>query len=165
MIRIHTDMSTQPLSRRTFVSAGSLGALGLPLLLKGQAQGATLRRPQNQRAKRVILVFLGGGLSHHDSLDPKPDAAAEIKGQYSTISTAIPGIRFSDKVPLLAQSLSKATLIRSGSHNNDHHETATNWILSGRFGSPFGDYPAIGAVVAQQKGFTSTLPPDRKSVV
>jgi len=159
MIRIHTDSSTQPLSRRSFVSAGSLGALGLPMILKGQAQGATGSRPQNQRAKRVILVFLGGGLSHHDSLDPKPDAAAEIKGQYSTISTAVPGIRFTDKVPLLAQSLSKATLIRSGSHNNDHHETATNWILSGRFGSPFGDYPAIGAVVAQQKGFTSTLPP------
>jgi hypothetical protein len=51
------------------------------------------------------------------------------------------------------------TLIRSGAHNNDHHETATNWVLSGRFGSAFGDYPAMGAVVAHQLGFRGTLPP------
>ena len=40
--------------------------------------------------------------------------------------------------------MDRVTLVRSGSHNNDHHETATNWVLSGRFGTPFGDYPAIG---------------------
>ncbi len=152
MIRVHPDSH----SRRTFLTVGALGAIGLPEILRRQAHAATAK---GNRAKRAILVFLGGGLSHHDSFDPKPDAAAEIKGQYSTIATALPGIRFSEKVPLLAKSLSKATLIRSGTHNNDHHETATNWVLSGRFGTPFGDYPAIGAVVAQQKGFTSALPP------
>jgi hypothetical protein len=50
-------------------------------------------------------------------------------------------------------------LVRSGAHNNDHHETATNWVLSGRFGSAFGDYPAMGAVVAHDTGFDGTLPP------
>ena len=50
-------------------------------------------------------------------------------------------------------------LVRSGAHNNDHHETATNWALSGRFGSAFGDYPAIGAVVAHETGFRGELPP------
>ncbi len=159
MIRIHPDPTGNPLSRRCLLSAGALGCLSLADALRLQAMGTPGGRQRTQRAKRVILVFLGGGLSHHDSLDPKPDATPEIKGQYSTIPTALPGVRFTDKVPLLAQSLSKATLIRSGSHNNDHHETATNWALSGRFGSPFGDYPAIGAVVAQQKGFTSALPP------
>jgi hypothetical protein len=49
--------------------------------------------------------------------------------------------------------------VRSGAHNNDHHETATNWVLSGRFGTPFGDYPAIGAVVAHETGFKGQLPP------
>src|SRR5205085_1096344 len=53
----------------------------------------------------------------------------------------------------------RIALVRSGAHNNDHHETATNWVLSGRFGSPFGDYPAIGAVVSHQLGFRGTLPP------
>ncbi|MEI6324841.1 MAG: DUF1501 domain-containing protein, partial [Gemmataceae bacterium] len=126
MIRVHPDSQ----SRRTFLTVGALGAIGLPEILRRQAHAATAK---GNRAKRAILVFLGGGLSHHDSFDPKPDAAAEIKGQYSTIATALPGIRFSEKVPLLAKSLSKATLIRSGTHNNDHHETATNWVLSGRF--------------------------------
>ena len=53
----------------------------------------------------------------------------------------------------------QVALVRSGTHNNDHHETATNWVLSGRFGSAFGDYPAIGAVVAHETGFRGALPP------
>jgi hypothetical protein len=59
----------------------------------------------------------------------------------------------------MARTMSKVALIRSGSHNNDHHETATNWVLSGRFGSMFGDYPAIGAVAAHETGFHGALPP------
>ena len=56
--------------------------------------------------------------------------------------------------------MDRLALVRSGAHNNDHHETATNWVLSGRFGSPFGDYPAIGAVAAHEFGFSgTTLPP------
>jgi hypothetical protein len=55
--------------------------------------------------------------------------------------------------------MDRVALVRSGAHNNDHHETATNWVLSGRFGTPFGDYPAIGAVVAHETGFSGTLPP------
>jgi hypothetical protein len=55
--------------------------------------------------------------------------------------------------------MDKVALVRSGAHNNDHHETATNWALCGRFGSAFGDYPAMGAVVAHQLGFRGKLPP------
>jgi hypothetical protein len=55
--------------------------------------------------------------------------------------------------------MNRLTLVRSGAHNNDHHETATNWVLCGRFGSAFGDYPAMGAVVAHEMGFTGKLPP------
>src|SRR4029079_3851509 len=55
--------------------------------------------------------------------------------------------------------MDRITLVRSGSHNNDHHETATNWVLSGRFGTPFGDYPAVGAVVAHETGFSRSVPP------
>src|SRR6476620_1379565 len=59
----------------------------------------------------------------------------------------------------MALTMDKVALVRSQSHNNDHHETATNWVLSGRFGSAFGDYPAIGAVVAHETGFDGQLPP------
>ena len=144
-------------SRRDFLRVGGLGAVGAAALLKAQA--ASAGPADHARAKSVILVFLGGGLSHHDTFDPKPDAPDDIRGKYSTIPSVIPGLRVGEKIPLLARSLDKVALVRSGAHNNDHHETATNWVLSGRFGTPFGDYPAIGAVVAHETGFTGTLPP------
>src|SRR5436305_10643595 len=55
--------------------------------------------------------------------------------------------------------MAKVALVRSGGHNNGRHGTATNWVLSGRFGSALGDYPAIGAVVAHEIGFKGKLPP------
>jgi hypothetical protein len=144
-------------TRRDFLSVGGLGALSLPLLLKAEATAAE-KKPK-ARAKSVLLVFLGGGISHHDTFDPKPDAPAEIAGRYKTTSTVLPDLRVSEMIPRLAKVMDKLTLVRSGAHTNDHHETATNWVLSGRFGTPFGDYPAIGAVAAHHFGFTSTLPP------
>ena len=102
-------------------------------------------------------MFLGGGLSHHDSFDLKPDAPAEIRGKYNPIGTVVPGLQVGELLPRMAQVMDRLTLVRSGAHNNDHHETATNWVLSGRFGSAFGDFPAIGAVVAHETGFADPL--------
>jgi hypothetical protein len=142
-------------SRRDFLRVGALGAFGLSL--------PTVLRAEEGRSKSskrsVILVYLGGGLSHHDSFDPKPEATPEVRGQYGTIPTVVSGLTISDKLPRMARVMDKVALVRSGAHNNDHHETATNWVLSGRFGSAFGDYPAIGAVVAHETGFRGSLPP------
>ena len=141
------------ISRRDFLRVGALAPVGLSLanVLASQSSSA--------RAKSVILVFLGGGLSHHDSFDLKPDAAEEIRGKYKPISTNVTGLKIGELLPNMARTMDKICLIRSGSHDNDHHETATNWVLSGRFGSPFGDYPAMGAVVAHEMGFSGLLPP------
>src|SRR5437868_1663370 len=141
------------ISRRDFLRVGALAPVGLSLanVLASQSSSA--------RAKSVILVFLGGGLSHHDSFDLKPDAAEEIRGKYKQISTNVTGLKIGELLPNMAKTMDKVCLIRSGSHDNDHHETATNWVLSGRFGSPFGDYPAMGAVVAHEMGFSGLLPP------
>jgi hypothetical protein len=145
-------------SRRQFLRVGGIGALSLPTLLKLEAAHAA-GKPK-PRTKSVILVFLGGGLSHHDSFDLKPEAPDDIRGKYKPIATVVPGLQIGDKLPLTAKVMDKLTLVRSGAHNNDHHETATNWVLSGRFGTPFGDYPAIGAVAAHEFGFGgTTLPP------
>ncbi len=149
-------------NRRDFLRVGALSAFGLSLpkaLRAAAARQSSASRGKQDRAKSAILIFLGGGLSHHDSFDLKPEAPEEIRGQYRPIDTVVPGLRISEKLPLLAQVMDRVTLIRSGAHNNDHHETATNWVLSGRFGTPFGDYPAIGAVVAHDYGFRTTLPP------
>jgi hypothetical protein len=143
-------------SRRSFLRVGGLGALGLTLPGFLKAQAATRRK---SRAKSVLLVYLGGGLSHHDSFDLKPDAPAEVRGNYKPIDSVVPGLKVGELLPHMAKVMDRLTLVRSGSHNNDHHETATNWVLCGRFGTPFGDYPAMGAVVAHETGFSGKLPP------
>jgi hypothetical protein len=145
-------------SRRDFLRVGGLGALGLslPQLLRAEQVRPTR---SGARAKSVVLVYLGGGLSHHDSFDPKPEAPEEIRGKYKTIATDVAGLQIGELLPMMARTMGKLSLVRSGAHNNDHHETATNWVMSGRFGSAFGDYPAIGAVVAHETGFSGTLPP------
>jgi hypothetical protein len=146
-------------SRRDFIRVGAIGTLGLSLPTLLRAKESTPAKTNGARAKSVILVYLGGGLSHHDSFDLKPDAPPEVRGEYKLIETNVPGIRISEKLPHLATVMDKIALVRSGAHNNDHHETATNWVLCGRFGSAFGDYPAIGAVSAHEFGFKGRLPP------
>jgi hypothetical protein len=154
----HTHTNCTGTSRRDFLRVGALAGISLPALLRAEAHAAN-KSAKGARAKSVVLVYLGGGLSHHDSFDPKPDAPDDIRGKYGLIDTVVPGLRVSDKLPLMASVMNKLALVRSGAHNNDHHETATNWVLSGRFGTPFGDYPAVGAVVAHETGFSGTLPP------
>lgn len=149
-------------NRRNFLRVGALSALGmsLPGLLRSQAAAAEDGESKlKRRAKSVILVYLGGGMSHHDTFDPKPEAIEEVRGKYGTIKTNVNGLIVSDMLPKMAQAMDKVCLVRSGAHNNDHHETATNWVMSGRFGSAFGDWPAIGAVAAHESGFPGTLPP------
>jgi uncharacterized protein (DUF1501 family) len=169
------DLSLNPLvhrrcdgvSRRDFIRVGALGPLGLslagalawPKLLAANPAAATAVAGGSARAKQVLLVYLGGGLSHHDSFDPKPDAVSEIRGKYKTIPTAVPGLRIGELLPKMAGCMDKVCLVRSGTHENDHHETATNWVLSGRFGSPFGDHPSMGSIVAHETGFTGKVPP------
>jgi hypothetical protein len=142
------------LGRRDFLRVGAIGALSLAGLLRQKALGAS-----TGKAKSILLVYLGGGLSHHDSFDLKPDAPEEIRGKYKPIDSSVPGLKVGELLPLMARCMDRVALVRSGAHNNDHHETATNWVLSGRFGSAFGDYPAIGAVVAHETGFKGKLPP------
>lgn len=156
MLDIFSSAAT---TRRDFLRIGAVGTLGLtlPRLLQAQATPRTDRR--EPRARSVILVYLGGGLSHHDSFDLKPEAPEEIRGIYRPIATNVPGTQVGELLPKMAQVMNKVALVRSGAHNNDHHETATNWVMSGRFGSPFGDFPAIGAVVSHQLGFRGALPP------
>src|SRR5437667_101010 len=120
-------------SRRAFIRVGALTPLGLSLggLLASEklASGTPARRT---RARSVILVYLGGGLSHHDSFDLKPDAPDDVRGKYSPIDTVVPGLKIGERLPLMARVIDRVVLARSDYHNYDHHGTATNWLLPGR---------------------------------
>ncbi len=150
------------LSRRSFVRLGALSVLGLTLpdLLRIEAANAATRVAAKARAKNVLLIYLGGGLTHHDTLDPKPDAPQEIRGKYGTIPTGIPGVRFTSMMPELAKCTDLFALCRSQVTGSDHHETAAQWVLTGNYGvMQGGDYPSIGAIVNHELAPLNTLPP------
>src|SRR5438309_3773081 len=79
-------------SRRTFLRVGGLSAFGLTLPAYLKAKADTPARPA--KAKRCILLWMQGGPSHHDSFDPKPDAPAEVRGEFGTVPTTLSGVRF-----------------------------------------------------------------------
>lgn len=118
------------LSRRGFVQAGFSGALGLSLAsTMAQANTTTMTRPR--KAKSVIIVFLTGACSHHDTFDMKPDAPAEIRGQFQPIATNVPGLQVCEHLPLLASRMNRAALVRSLAHREDNHLLATHQVLTG----------------------------------
>src|SRR5437016_6249145 len=98
-------------SRRDFLRVGGLSAVGLTLANTLQAQTTPATTPHGARAHSVILVYLGGGLSHHDSFDLKPDAPQEIRGIYRPIQTNVPGLQIGNLLPHMARQMDKVCLI------------------------------------------------------
>lgn len=149
-------------SRRSFLRLGALSVLGLTLpdLLRVEAAQAAEKVANGARAKNVLLIYLGGGLTHHDTFDPKPDAPQEIRGKYGVIPTGIAGLKFSEKMPELAKCTDIFALCRSQVTGSDHHETAAQWMLTGNYGvMQGGDYPSIGSIVTHETTPLNTLPP------
>jgi hypothetical protein len=110
-------------------------------------------------ADGVIQVFLGGGLSHLDSFDPKPDAAVEIRGAFRAISTALDGVQFGELCPSLAKVADKLAIVRSMSHTEADHDRGTSNMLTGYRPSPAIRYPSLGSVVSHELGMRADLPP------
>ena len=153
-------------SRRHFLRLGALSVLGLTLpdmLRLEAAQAATNvanKAAKKTSAKNVLLIYLGGGLTHHDTFDPKPDAPQEIRGKYGTIPTGISGVHFTSMMPEMAKITDIYALCRSQVTGSDHHETAAQWMLTGNYGvMQGGDYPSIGAIVTHETAPLNTLPP------
>lgn len=167
------------LSRREFLRVGSIGLFGLNLahyfswqkaLAASPSRVADLRGMKGfEAARSVILLFLQGGPSHIDIWDPKPDAPANIRGEFKAIQSKVPGIWLSETMPLLAQQVDKCTLIRSMSYTPKglfNHTAAIYQMLTGfppdRV-SPSGqleppspaDFPTAGSHVTKLK------PPDQ----
>jgi hypothetical protein len=115
------------LTRRNFLRIGSLalGGISLPQLLRaGTASTAEPSRRLDHRA--VIMVYLTGGLSHHDTFDLKPAAPAEIRGEFQPIDTNVAGVQFSEHLPKLAQVADKLAVLRSIVGLRDEHSSFQN---------------------------------------
>src|SRR5579859_4503132 len=90
-------------SRCTAIQAGAIGLLGLGMNHLPELRAASAGRAHPGKAKSCIYIFLSGGLAQHESFDLKPDAPAEIRGEFKPIATATPGIRISEHLPGLAR--------------------------------------------------------------
>jgi hypothetical protein len=150
--------------RRDILQAGSLGLLGmsLPRLLQSQAAaGETASTPQ--KAKACILLFMWGGPAHQDTWDLKPEAPAEIRGEFQPISTRVPGIQICEHFPKLAQRTDKLAIIRSMTHSDVNHTTSTHYLLTGKAPPPVNDlrkdWPSIGSVLSHLGRGEGPLPP------
>lgn len=125
-------MTHSSLHRREFlqVGASSLLGLGLPGLLAGRESSVSGEVPRG-KSKSVILILLTGGMSHLDSLDMKPEAPSEIRGEFKPIATTIPGVQVCEHLPRLAARMRHWALLRSMSHRENGHLPATHRLLTG----------------------------------
>ncbi len=161
--------SRAPLSRRDVLrSSLALGAFLLPVSLN--SAGSASRR----RARGVILIMLEGGMSHLESWDPKPSAPAEVRGEFASIATTVPGLRIGEYLPRLARHAHLFNVVRSVhcDARNDHspgmHLLLTGWentaagVALQRFNR---EHPGQGSVVAHLLGPASPQGAPRSVVV
>ncbi|MFM9961871.1 MAG: DUF1501 domain-containing protein [Planctomycetaceae bacterium] len=143
-----------PHTRRQLLRASAGGGLGLSLsgLWQAQALADTNNSPAKIRA--CVVIFYYGGPSHLDSYDLKPNAPADVRGEFQPIASSAPGVMVSEHLPQMAKVMHKVAVVRSVNHQNRLHDSASTEMLTGRQ-SPQGDreefapipqfYPCVGA--------------------
>lgn len=119
-----------PLDRRSFMQVGLTGmaTLSWPALLKLRAENAL--KPTSEK-KAIIMVWLPGGQSHIDTYDPKPEIGSEYRGPFKTISTKVPGMQFTELLPMNAKIADKFTIVRSMNQKAGGHPAGSMQMLSG----------------------------------
>ena len=144
------------LSRRDLIRVGSVAFAGS--LLAKEAHAAALQ--VDGKAKQVLFLWMGGGVTHIDSFDPKPLAPETIRGTLSAISTALPGVQFAEPMPHLAKIARDLCLVRSYSHDSNDHLLSQVYTLSGRKvnRSELFKHPNIGAIFSYLFGARNGLP-------
>jgi hypothetical protein len=149
------------ISRRNFLRIGGLtmgGVMSLSLadLIRAEARGSS-----RSRHKAVINIFLGGGPPHQDLWDLKTEAPAEIRGEFQSIATNVPGIWISEVFPRLARLMDKSVVIRSvigATDRHDPYQCYSGWTSDNL--QSIGGHPSIGAAVTRVQGFVDpAIPP------
>jgi len=144
---------------------GLLGGMAIGPLLANKAFASAIA----PKAKSCIFLMLEGGPSHIDMWDLKPNAPAEIRGEFQPRSTNVPGTQISEILPHCAKVVDKMTILRSHSHGDNAHQTGRHWVLTGyppdfpdgqAKGMPFNSlYPSIGSIISRELGPGGVVPP------
>jgi hypothetical protein len=140
-------------------------SLGLGALLGGGLTGALRARQPSSPPTSCILFWLDGGPSHFETFDPKPDAPAEIRGEYKAIPTKVPGMLFSENMKRLAAISDKLTIVRSVRHDQNNHGAGNHYMMTGAptripvsCGAFVSFHPSMGSVVSHERGAGGGLP-------
>src|SRR5437868_13084110 len=157
--------------RRDFLRLGLGAVFGMSFvdLVAHRARAAEVARASGACSPdrvNCILIWLDGGPSHYETFDPKPDAPAEIRGEYATIATKIPGVHFSKHMTRLAAIADKLAIVRSIRHNQGNHGAGNHYMMTGAptripvgCGAFVSFHPSLGSVTAHERGATGGLPP------
>lgn len=156
------------ISRRSALRLGGVfgSGLGLAGLLRQQASAA--QTGTFGKARRIIMLYLHGGHPQQETFDPKPNGPSAVKGEFGAISTSVPGVQFSELMPACSQLMDRFSIVRSMSHDNPNHVTASLPAQTGHKhppGTPMtdfppapSDFPPIGAVLSLLRGSEAKLP-------
>jgi len=151
--------------RREWLRAGGLGAIGLSLpqlLSASPASRAAGSSGSFGRAKSCIILFMSGGPPQHETFDPKPDAPSEIRGNFRSIPTSVPGTHFCETLPHTARIAHRLAVIRSMCTDIHSHSTSGAYMLTGyepltkAENVPPGpeDWPSLAAAIGALKPST-----------
>lgn len=150
-------------SRREWLRIGGLSCAGLSLsqLLRPTSLATDVDALTTSfgRAKSCILIFLTGGPSQHETFDPKPEAPREIRGEFKSIATSVPGIHFSELLPKTAKLAQHLAVIRSMHTDVHSHATSGYWMLTGFEHASKGeseppgpnDWPSMASAIGMMK--------------
>lgn len=143
------------LSRRSFLKLGAaaLGGLTLPEIIRAEAAKPAAGN------KSLIVIYLSGGLAHQDSFDLKPEAPAEVRGEFKPIDTNVPGIQIGELLPRLATRMDRVALVRSIVGLRDEHTSFQNLTGYPMDLSLREEKPNLGSVVAKLKGADDEIMP------
>ena len=153
------------ISRRGFLSVGSIGVGGLSLTLgdffRIQSAQADIKQYESKegKAKSVIFIYLPGGSAHQETFDPKPYAPIEYRGPMNSIATNVEGVRLNEMMVQTAKQMDKITICRSMTHGEAAHERGTHNMFTGYRPSPALKFPSMGSVVSHEFGPRNNLPP------
>src|ERR1043166_237613 len=143
--------------RRGFIRAGSIftfGFLSYGDVLRMRAASAAVK----PRDISVIHLLLGGGMSHQDTFDMKPEANPKYRSPFKPIATSVPGLQVCERLPLTAKLAHKYFVIRSMTHKAANHDVALNLMLTGHEQIATVDHATMGSVVSYELGPRNELP-------
>lgn len=148
---------THLLTRRDTLRVGFLGLTGLTLA--DSLRLADAAPEKHATADAVLFINLAGGPSHLDTLDMKPNAPAETRGEFKPIQSKLPGLSVCEHLPKIALAADQFTLIRGISHTTGDHPQGQAYIAAGNRPGPTVKYPSYGSVVMNELPADPDLPP------